>query len=1151
MTTRPISRPTGDGVSANGGPPPREDIVRAITPGYELRSGEVDGTVVPIMFGHFAVFNEWTLIDSAWEGRFLERVSRGSFTKTFQENRDLIKCLFQHGKDPHIGMKVLGRPSVLEEDEYGALYEVPLLPTAYNDELLPGLREGLYGVSFRFSVIQDEFVQHPRRSAHNPEGLPERTLTEVRCREFGPCTFGAYVSADAAIRSATDEFMLERLAEDPVLLQELVARTGIAVPRAIEPGGVVPVVLTPGDHVINRIQAAALTAADEDEGGTMADDETPDEERDEDREGIHERTYERAIQVATDTVWTITPDKLDMIVRILDERSRGIRLTADEIAERVGEIPERAEPQPGPVKVLPLYGTIVPRGGAFGDASGGGTTSMQSFSARLKEAMASTDVKGILIDIDSPGGSSDLVQEVAAQVRSAVLKGTKPIWAIANTDANSAAYWIGSQAGELAVTPSGMVGSVGAYIAHQDISAQQKRTGVKVTIVKAGDFKAEASPYQPLSASAEANLQERVDTVHHHFVADVAAGRGVKVSTVLADFGQGRTVLAEKALEANMVDTIETFDEMLARMTKTVGVTESDATSTMPSTDDIPTEPEPSEATTPQDDEAEPEPSEATTQEHQPEDDSSVAEPEPSEAATPPQAATDPDAASDDPQPERGTTMTVVTDELRARQAEIQTRLTNIHAEFGTDMLPTEIRAEWETLIAERSTNTERIAEIEQRQAMLDAFASDPPRHEAGSPPAFAPLGGGRGTNRPGRRGPDNIFAVEEYRAHFGRSPEELALGFRDGALRAIEDGYFPQEQISREDAQAQVARLLDRDSPDSEIARRILCTGSQEYMRAFGKAISGKPLTSEEQRALSTAAAEGGYGVPYTLDPTVINISNGVVNPLRRISRSITIAGSNEWRGVSSSGVTAGYGTEASQVDDDSPTFDQPVIQVERADAFVPFSFEIGGDFGGLQAEVAQMFSYAKDELEAEKFAVGMGHGAKEPEGIITALGGLPASTVTSLDINLFQADDIYAVEEDLGPRFRPLAQWVANRAIYNKVRRFANNNNEADLWVRDLSLGLDNTATGNTGATLIGYPANELSEMDSVVHGGNEILLMGDWRHFAIVDRVGTTVEYIPNLMGPNGRPTGQRGLLAWWRNSSGCLAPEAFRLLVVASS
>ena len=463
MATRPITKPPGDldGVLALGGPPPREDIVRAITPGFELRSTEDDSTSAPIMYGHFSVFSEWTVIDSAWEGLFLERVAPGCFAKTFSESRGSIKCLFQHGKDPTVGMKPLGDPSILKEDAIGAYYEVPLLDDAqYVQELLPGLRAGLYGMSFRFSVIQDEYVQHPRRSDYNPRGLPERTLTEVRVREFGPCTFGAYSEPTAAIRSLTDEFVLDRMAErDPERFRNLVARTGISVPLAIDE------VL--GDDAEPDGEQAEIDLA----GGQMVPDlmveagfpPAPSVNRIEDEQG-YERTYERAIQAATDTVWAIRPDKLDMIVQILDERSRGIRLTKEEIAERVGDTPERATPPAGPIAVIPIYGTILPKGNMMDDVSGGGATSIQQLQSQFKAAMVNSEVKGILLDVDSPGGSADLVEEMGAVIRDAVSANTKPVWAVANTDAYSAAYWLASQAERLAVTPSGGVGSVGVYM---------------------------------------------------------------------------------------------------------------------------------------------------------------------------------------------------------------------------------------------------------------------------------------------------------------------------------------------------------------------------------------------------------------------------------------------------------------------------------------------------------------------------------------------------------------------------------------------------------------------------------------------------------------------------------------------------------------
>jgi phage head maturation protease len=115
-----------------------------------------------------------------------------------------MKPLFEHGRDPSIGRKVLGPVETLREDALGAYYEVPLFDTAYNRELLPGLRAGSYGASFRADIVREEVVRYPTRSEYNPTGLPEHTLTELELHDFGPVTFPAYGDATAAVRSLTD-----------------------------------------------------------------------------------------------------------------------------------------------------------------------------------------------------------------------------------------------------------------------------------------------------------------------------------------------------------------------------------------------------------------------------------------------------------------------------------------------------------------------------------------------------------------------------------------------------------------------------------------------------------------------------------------------------------------------------------------------------------------------------------------------------------------------------------------------------------------------------------------------------------------------------------------------------------------------------------
>ena len=217
-------------MSPTGQTPPRENIVRS-APGIQFTRSDESG--MPTLRGHFSVFNTWTTIDSAWEGTFRERVAPGAFSKTIQENRNNIKVLFQHGKDPQIGDKPLGAISDLREDETGAYYEVPLLDTSYNRDLLPGLEAGLYGASFRFKVLREDFNRDPERSEDNPEGLPERTIKEAALYEFGPVTFGAYPTATAGVRSLTDEYILRSIVGEPERLERLLREAGISLAETI------------------------------------------------------------------------------------------------------------------------------------------------------------------------------------------------------------------------------------------------------------------------------------------------------------------------------------------------------------------------------------------------------------------------------------------------------------------------------------------------------------------------------------------------------------------------------------------------------------------------------------------------------------------------------------------------------------------------------------------------------------------------------------------------------------------------------------------------------------------------------------------------------------------------------------------------------
>jgi hypothetical protein len=187
----------------------------------------------------FSRFDTWYEIDSFWEGQFVERIVRGAFKKTIRENGSNVKVLFNHGFDFHIGDKVLGVPEVLEERDVSPHLEAGLLDTSYNRDLEPGLRAGAYGSSFMFEVLAEKWVREPEKSEHNPDGLPERTITQVRLFEAGPVTWPANPDATASLRSGTDWYAEQvQLRRDREQFDELVrsfaafrALNGLSIPE--------------------------------------------------------------------------------------------------------------------------------------------------------------------------------------------------------------------------------------------------------------------------------------------------------------------------------------------------------------------------------------------------------------------------------------------------------------------------------------------------------------------------------------------------------------------------------------------------------------------------------------------------------------------------------------------------------------------------------------------------------------------------------------------------------------------------------------------------------------------------------------------------------------------------------------------------------
>lgn len=276
--------------------------------------------------------------------------------------------------------------------------------------------------------------------------------------------------------------------------------------------------------------------------------------------------YSHILRYVASTPWAILPDKMEEILSVLALRSSGQQLTAEEIAARIGDGPTPpVSANKGSVAVIPLRGVIAHRMGSMDESSGG--MSAERFTMMIRQAVADPSVGTILLDVDSPGGTVPGVLEAADAVFAA--RDTKRVVAVANARMASAAYWIASQAHELVAIPSVFdraIGSIGVFTVHQDLSQALEREGVKITLIKAGQHKAEGNPFEPLSDELKAELQASVDATYAAFVKAVARGRGVSVDDVKNGYGEGRALNAQDAKKAGLIDRIATMDDTIGRL---------------------------------------------------------------------------------------------------------------------------------------------------------------------------------------------------------------------------------------------------------------------------------------------------------------------------------------------------------------------------------------------------------------------------------------------------------------------------------------------------------------------------------------------------------------------------------------------------------
>lgn len=271
------------------------------------------------------------------------------------------------------------------------------------------------------------------------------------------------------------------------------------------------------------------------------------------------------------TPWAVRPDFLMVMQSIVERWAGGVKLSAPEIQAAVGTGPADAEQRrqrtgPGAVGIVPIYGLLSPRAHMVRNISGPGGTSTEDVAHTVRRMMSDDSIGAIVLDIDSPGGNAYGVQELGDEIFS--FRGQKKIVASVSPSAGSGAYWIATAADEVIVTPSGDVGSVGVFMAHENKSELMKREGREVTFVQAGKYKTEGHPYGALDDESKAYLQTRVDEIYGVFTKSLAKFRGVSVDAVRSEFGEGRMIPAAEAVKRGMADRVEPFDETVARLAR-------------------------------------------------------------------------------------------------------------------------------------------------------------------------------------------------------------------------------------------------------------------------------------------------------------------------------------------------------------------------------------------------------------------------------------------------------------------------------------------------------------------------------------------------------------------------------------------------------
>jgi HK97 family phage major capsid protein len=375
----------------------------------------------------------------------------------------------------------------------------------------------------------------------------------------------------------------------------------------------------------------------------------------------------------------------------------------------------------------------------------------------------------------------------------------------------------------------------------------------------------------------------------------------------------------------------------------------------------------------------------------------------------------------------------------------------------------------------------------------------------------------------------------------------------RDRALRVL-DSHAATDLSSAQ--KTQVDKQVRR---DHITARRILVTENDDYRSAFLKLVTDvhPVLTEEENRAVQAwyefralgdwTTTAGGFGIPVFIDPSIILTAQESGNPFLSIAKQVTV-NTNQWKGVSSAGVTWAFQTEAAAATDNSPTLAQPSVLVHMARGFIPYSIEVGMDYPGFASEMSTLLTQGYDELLVNKFTIGSG--TNEPKGILTAISAVAGDRVKVTTAGSIGAPDPYAVWKALPQKYRRNASWLMSVGVNNAIRQ---------IGAANVFHGYTVNLPEGWADQLFNRPVYESAYMPDTTTWTTTAegqAIVGDFSNFVVARNGGMSVELVPQLFqqvvagtGP-AVPTGQRGWFAYARIGSDSSNTAGFRLLVANS-